>query len=137
MISITRLFGIDVGHRVTRHESKCRNVHGHRYTFEVTVDAPQLDHAGRVLDYGEIKTIVGGWLDTHWDHGYVHASWDPVGGHLRESGLKTFAMDTEPTAENLASFLLGVLPGILPTGIRPISVKVWETPNCSATASSV
>ena len=47
-----RRLEFDSGHRVLRHESKCRHVHGHRYVLELTCAAAQLDDLGRVIDFG-------------------------------------------------------------------------------------
>lgn len=65
---VTRRIEFDAGHRITRHESRCAHPHGHRYVAEVTVAAPELDPAGRVVDFGVMKQILGAWIDEHWDH---------------------------------------------------------------------
>lgn len=75
---ISRTFEFDAGHRVLRHESKCAYPHGHRYRMEVEVHAPELDSLGRVIDFGELKTIVGGWIDKHWDHNQILNRADPL-----------------------------------------------------------
>lgn len=143
MITATRILECDAGHRVTLHESKCRNVHGHRYRFELTVTAEDLDAAGRVADFGVLKSLVGTWIDDHLDHGYVHRSGDPVADTLIDLGHKTYEMpsDWEPTAENLAR-LVGVVAGALLEDwssedaarlpLRVVRVRCWETPNCYA-----
>lgn len=135
-ITCTRVFGIDVGHRVMRHESKCAHVHGHRYSIEVTCAAGALDSVGRVLDFSVVKELVGSWLDDTLDHGYAHHPDDDVGAYLQAQGLKTYAMPRdlgEPTAENLAQ-LVGQTAGLLLAahGVQVTAVRVWETPNCWA-----
>lgn len=136
MTSATRRIGIDAGHRVTRHESKCRHVHGHRYEVEVTVEAPELDHAGRVVDFGRLKDVVGGWLLERLDHGYIAAPWDAVGTHLEEQGLKVYRMPEgrEPTAENIARLVLAVAQELLGEPFTVVHVRVYETPSCWADA---
>ena len=59
----TRKLEFDAAHRVMEHESKCRHLHGHRYVAEVTVATSELDGLGRVLDFGLLKTELGGWID--------------------------------------------------------------------------
>ena len=71
MITCTRRFQFCAGHRVHRHESKCRNLHGHNYVLFVTVTAPELDSLGRVIDFSIIKGLVGDWIDSKWDHGFI------------------------------------------------------------------
>ena len=142
-ITATRKLEWDAGHRVMRHESKCRHVHGHRYVAEVTVSAPALDDVGRVMDFGEVKQLVGTWIDEHWDHGYMHHPDDAVGQYLESDDQKTFSMplDTrlnamEPTAENIAIVLARVAQGLLTShgrsGLVVERVRIRETPNCWA-----
>lgn len=135
---ITRSFGIDCGHRVTQHESKCRHVHGHRYQFEVTVAGERLDAAGRVIDFGVVKQVVGGWLDATLDHGYIARAGDEVAEYLaREHGFKVYTMpgDQEPTAENIVQLVLNVAQALLqPHGVQVRRVRCYETPNCWADA---
>lgn len=132
----TRVLEMDAGHRVTQHESKCRNVHGHRYRFEVTVEADELDNAGRVIDFGAVKALVGTWIDADLDHGYIFHPLDPVGHSLRDTGHKTFQMPDdlgEPTAENLATLVARKAQDLLGgRGLRVVRVRCWETPNCWA-----
>ena len=35
---IRRWIETDTGHRVPNHKSKCRNIHGHRYRWEVELE---------------------------------------------------------------------------------------------------
>jgi len=135
--TITRIFGIDCGHRVTRHESKCRHPHGHRYTFEVTITADALDEMGRVIDFGVVKALIGAWLDDNLDHGYIACSLDGVGDALRAQGFKVFTMPgtEEPTAENLAMLVLAQAQALLAgRPLRVVHVRCYETPNCWADA---
>ena len=71
MTSIQRRFQFCAGHRIPRHESKCRNLHGHNYVLWLEVSAPELDALGRVIDFGVIKELIGSWIETHWDHGFI------------------------------------------------------------------
>lgn len=146
-VSVTRRLDFDAAHRVTRHESKCRHVHGHRYGVEITVSVPELDDAGRVVDFGAVKEKVGGWIDRYLDHGYISAEWDHVGHALQvvlappAEGVKfkVFTMPAglgEPTAENIARLLIHVARKLLPHPLIVVLVRVYETPNCWADASA-
>lgn len=73
---IHRKIGIDVGHRVPDHGSKCRNPHGHRYTVEATCAGPVMDQSGNeengmVLDFGNVKKYMMDLIDAVFDHGFV------------------------------------------------------------------
>lgn len=132
MITCTKELSVEAGHRLVNHESKCYNAHGHNYIFAVTVTAKELDAVGRIIDFGDIKKIVGAWLDLHWDHGFIYQRGDTIGDFLTAQGLKTYAMDNAPTAENLAYLLFEQATKILPPGMTVVSVVCHETATCSA-----
>ena len=134
-ITCTRRLEWDAGHRVTLHESKCRNVHGHRYAAEITVHAPRLDECGRVIDFGSVKALVGTWIDDHLDHGYIYKHDDAWGKSIGDGGLKVFEMPKdlgEPTAENIAALLAMVCDQLLPEPMVAKHIRIYETPNCWA-----
>lgn len=133
MNRITRSFRIDMGHRLMNHESKCRNVHGHSYTFELTVQAAQLDAVGRVVDFGVLKEVVGGWLDTTLDHGFVVQEGDPLIPALQAIDTKTVVLDCPPSIENLVKVVFDKAWELLEnTGLTVTHVRGYETPSCWA-----
>lgn len=135
---ITRKLEFDAGHRLVGHESKCANLHGHRYVAEITVEANKLDKVGRVIDFGVVKGIVGQWLDTEWDHGMLLHEDDTATIKLCEAhGWKHYVLDREPTAENLSEHLFSVASRLLlPQRVKVVRVRLYETPNCWADAYS-
>lgn len=132
--SAIRSIGFDAGHRVYGHESKCGTFHGHRYTAEIYCKAATLDSIGRVIDFSVIKTKVGAWIDEHWDHTMLVYGLDPDLPKVQSlSGFKKpFVCDFNPTAENMAIFLLSsICPQVLAgTGVVCHKIRLWETPNC-------
>lgn len=140
MITITRKLEFDAGHRVMNHESKCATLHGHRYTVWITATAPKLDSIGRVIDFSVLKSTIGTWLDLHWDHNTLvfHEDDKTIAALLQMPRKKEpFICDFNPTAENMANYLLRVIcPKMLQgTGITVTKVRVDETPNCFAEAA--
>lgn len=134
MPTCTRRIEFDAAHRVMRHESKCRHLHGHRYVADVTCEAPALDSLGRVVDFGVIKERVGGWVDEYWDHATLLNGEDAELGALCErNGWRYDTLRGNPTAENIARVLFDVAEGLLEdAGVRVVHVRVYETPNCWA-----
>ena len=142
VVTCTRRFQFCSGHRVHLHESKCNHVHGHNYVILVTAIAPVLDNLGRVIDFGEIKEKLGTWIDENWDHGMILFQNDPLAacwGHDPLLNQKHFIMPSNPTAENMALFLLhNVCPVLFKDSHVVINkVTVWETENCYAEAMLV
>lgn len=143
---ITRRLEFDAGHRLVGHESKCANLHGHRYVADISVTADEgLDGVGRVIDFSRVKDIVGGWIDRNWDHNLILNSEDPLLSMWEDSNVGVtwetifgnkdpFVMHINPTAENMSEYLYGVAKQLLEEKyyIKVVSVRLYETPNCWA-----
>lgn len=136
MITATRRLQYAIGHRVHKHESKCRALHGHNYVFFLTARAPELDELGRVVDFGVLKERFGSWLEMHWDHGFLlwEGDEEAIAAVRMVSGQKCALLPWNPTAENIARFLLEVVgPRLLQdTHVELMRVVVYETENCIA-----
>jgi 6-pyruvoyltetrahydropterin/6-carboxytetrahydropterin synthase len=136
MTTIVRKVKFCAGHRLCNHEGKCSSVHGHNYVVHFHVSAEQLDEVGRVIDFAAIKQRLGGWIDQHWDHGFLCYKEDETLRDILSAipGQKVFIMDVNPTAENLARHLLTVVgPAQLAgTNARLVKVELWETENSRA-----
>jgi 6-pyruvoyltetrahydropterin/6-carboxytetrahydropterin synthase len=139
--SVTRIFPFDAGHRIVGHESKCANLHGHGYEAHVTVMAPELDRLGRVIDFGCLKEIIGGWIDSKWDHNMILFEEDELIKMLKEhpdrlytifSNKAPYQMMVNPTAENMARELLVQTQVLLPKEIQITNIRLYETPKCFA-----
>jgi len=142
MYEITRKLEFDAGHRVPLHESKCKTPHGHRYVVEVTVTAPRLTEEGFVIDFGKVKSIVGGWIDDNLDHTMIYQKGDILMEAMRDECYvqdgdgtlrEWYVLPYPPTAENLARHLFGKANELLNfAGMFVKRIRVWETPNCFA-----
>ena len=139
-ISCTRKLEWDCLHRIPAHEGKCRAFHGHRYVAEITCEAPALDNAGRVIDFGLIKSLVGAWIDEHWDHTAILMSTDDDPATLaiitsnKAYGRPVYLMNRAPSAENIAQELASIASSLLSNWpLSVIEVRVWETPSTCAT----
>lgn len=140
MITITRRFEWDMGHRVTNHNSKCRNFHGHRYVALFTMEAPLVDNPtasdyGMVMDFAEVKALLGELIE-ELDHGFMVWVADPFQPMLQSTGTKIITVPFVPTAENIAQLLLKKAAAVLASKeVHLLSVEVYETPNCIARAA--
>lgn len=138
-ISATRRLQFCAGHRVHQHESKCRNLHGHNYVvfLKVVGTTSALDNLGRVIDFGSLKQHFGTWIDENWDHGMIlwEDDSEAIAAVKRVGEQKLFLLPQNPTAENMARYLLEeVGPRLLSgTSIELVEVTLWETENCYAT----
>ena len=151
MPTVIRRMEFDAGHRVLKHESKCKHLHGHRYVALLHVSCPRsgMDALGRVIDFGVVKNIVGKWIDDNLDHNTLLHPDDPLledreidgvfvrGIDFAESlvGRLPFVMPfmmPNPTAENIAQVILNQARALLhDTGLLVSGIELYETPNCS------
>ncbi len=157
MFKITRKIGIDMGHRVPDHGSKCRSPHGHRYTIEATCGgelAGSGEEAGMVMDFGFLKEIMMSEIDSVFDHAFCIwcgdktmldmfglSAFEVLLGHpVREfktfDDFKVIVISVVPTAENLAAVWFELLePEVTKRSdgrAQLLNVMVQETPNCWA-----
>ena len=126
------------GHRVWKHESKCAHLHGHNYVVFFHATAESLDGLGRVIDFSELKSRLGGWIEENWDHGFIlnrndHEAIEAVTAIPRQ---KLYLLDSNPTAENLAQHLLTVVSRrqMDDAGVHVVKVVMCETENSYAEA---
>lgn len=130
---VRRFVDIDTGHRVARHESKCSNLHGHRYRLTATVEGPVKEDGspehGMVIDFAKVKEALMVVHDA-WDHKFLVGADDPLAEAMSElPGV--VVIGTQPTAENLAEIAHTVLTGLLDP-LKVVSVTLQETTSCEA-----
>ncbi len=127
------------GHRLLNHEGKCANLHGHNYLVEFHVTGSEVDALGRVVDFSVLNRVFKGWIDEHWDHGFL--LWDQdhnaIDALRQVHPNRIYLMPYNPTAENMARYLLDeVSPGLIQSikgyDLRMTKIVVWETENASA-----
>ncbi|CDZ80105.1 queuosine biosynthesis protein QueD [Candidatus Rubidus massiliensis] len=128
------------GHRVLNHEGKCANAHGHNYYAHIFAEANNLDELGRVIDFSVLKEMIGGWIDKHWDHNFLVCDKDEEmlrALQLITSPKKPFICPFNPTAENMAIYLLEVIcpQELKNTNVTVTKVIISETDNCYAEAT--
>jgi len=126
------------GHRVYRHESKCAHPHGHNYVAFIHARAEELDKVGRVIDFSVLKERIGDWIEDRWDHGFIYYDKDQfMEEFYAKTGYKHYALELNPTAENMAKYLVeDVAPHVMKdTGVEVYKVTLWETENCYAVYS--
>lgn len=126
----------DYGHRVFGHPTKCGSLHGHR-GIAVVYAQGDLDSLGRVIDFSVLKERIGGWVDEFWDHTTIlyREDLELISAISPVKAYKPlFILPTNPTAENLAQYLLDeVCPKLMEgTGIEIVKVQMWETPTSCA-----
>ena len=142
-LALVRQLKFCAGHRLHGHEGRCAFFHGHNYRVDIEVVAEgggvDVDAIGRVVDFSLIKSRMLGWLDEHWDHAFLVFEDDTnaLAAVRAVEPTKYFVMPWNPTAENMARYLLEVVaPRVLgDLGVVARRVAVWETDEACAVAS--
>lgn len=138
-LTIMRRIKFCAGHRLHRHGGKCEFFHGHNYVADFYVTGDEVDHVGRVIDFADLKRLFKGWLDEHWDHGFILNEDDENGIAAAKMVVPTkyYLLPYNPTAENMATYLLNeVCPQLLADmGVHATKVVIWETDEAFAEAS--
>ena len=136
---MTKIFAIrkheiHTGHRVYGHPGKCKSLHGHSYIIHFYCEGNKLNELGMVVDFGIIKETLCKWLDDNYDHKMLIWEGDPIHIPLRKIEQGIVVVPFNPTAENIAYFLLNTIaPDLLKdTGINVTKVTVEETSKCRA-----
>ncbi|HEX5271497.1 MAG TPA: 6-carboxytetrahydropterin synthase [Gemmataceae bacterium] len=130
MFRVTREIRFCYGHRLLNYDGKCRHLHGHNGRAVLTLEAPQLDGLGMVVDFSRIKRVVGAWIDESLDHRMLLHRDDPALPLLRQQGEPVFVMDVNPTAENIAKLIYDFAAA---QNFPVVEVCLWETDTSCAT----
>ena len=102
---VTCTFTFEAAHRLAWHPGKCRNLHGHSYRLDVSVEGP-LDANGVVLDFDTLQDVVRTEVIDVWDHRDLNEVID------------------NPTAELLAHRAWDLLSD---AGLELAALRLWET----------
>ncbi len=115
LLNVTDSFS--AAHRLCGYQGACSNLHGHNWKVRVGIACSQLDDIGMALDYGIIKSILKGVLDT-LDHEYLNDV--PA-----LEGLN-------PTSENLSRYIYEKMQqGLAQYDARIKEVELYESERSS------
>jgi 6-pyruvoyltetrahydropterin/6-carboxytetrahydropterin synthase len=118
-VTVERTFA--AGHYLRNYKGKCENPHGHNYKIEVTLRGAELDKAGLLLDFKDLKDVLRTVID-RLDHQMLN-------------DIEPF-ISINPSAENIAKYFFDETNVRLRslTGDRVFvkDVTVWETDTTNA-----
>ena len=146
---IRRWVETDTGHRVPNHKSRCKNMHGHRYRWEVELEGEVVTQRGSsdegmLMDFSDVSEILNKHIHDLVDHAFiVYEGDDEVIAALSQlgSGNRTLVVPFVPTAENLAKWAYEQVEPHIKTSygnaLRLYAFHVRETPKSWATWSDV
>jgi len=106
-------------HQLKMVAKKCESLHGHNWKVEVYLTGEELNRAGVLMDFGEIKKEVSSIMKT-LDHRFLNET-------------ETFHDDHPPSSENIARYIaIELQAAIKDPAIKVSRVTAWESENACA-----
>jgi 6-pyruvoyltetrahydropterin/6-carboxytetrahydropterin synthase len=107
-------------HQLKMVAEKCENLHGHNWKIEVYVSGKNLNPAGVLIDFGELKQHLSEIIDG-LDHKFLNE-------------LDYFRDNFPPSSENIARYIAEALQAEIKVPEVMVSrVTAWESENACAT----
>ncbi len=124
MFEVTVEDSFAAGHYLRDYKGKCENPHGHNYKVRVTLAGEQLDKAGLLLDFKDLRDVMRDVIE-RLDHQMIN-------------DVEPFK-ELNPSAENLAKYFYDEanckLDRVTQGRVRVKNVTVFETDTTTATYS--
>ncbi len=119
-VTVERTFA--AGHFLRNYKGKCENPHGHNYRVLVTLQGKQLDTAGLLLDFKDLKSVMKNVVE-RLDHQMINE-------------IAPFT-ELNPSAENLAKYFYDetnvLLKKVTSERVWVKQVTMFETDTSNAT----
>ena len=113
-VTVERSFA--AGHYLRNYKGKCENPHGHNYKVQVTLRGAELDKAGLLLDFKDVKDVMKSVIE-RLDHQMLN-------------DIEPFRQ-LNPSAENIAKYFFdhtnAQLKSLTSGRVAVKDVTVWET----------
>jgi 6-pyruvoyltetrahydropterin/6-carboxytetrahydropterin synthase len=121
MFEVTVEDSFAAGHYLRNYKGKCENPHGHNYKIRVTLAGKELDKAGLLLDFKDLREVMRHVID-RLDHQMIN-------------DIAPFT-ELNPSAENLAKYFYeesnGRLRQLTNGRVQVKDVTVFETDSTTA-----
>jgi 6-pyruvoyltetrahydropterin/6-carboxytetrahydropterin synthase len=121
MYEVTVEDSFAAGHYLRNYKGKCENPHGHNYKVRVTLRGAELDKAGLLLDFKDLKEAMKGVID-RLDHQMLN-------------DIEPFTL-LNPSAENIAKYFYDQantrLRSVTHGRVNVKDVTIWETDTTTA-----
>jgi 6-pyruvoyltetrahydropterin/6-carboxytetrahydropterin synthase len=121
MYEVTVEDSFAAGHYLRNYKGKCENPHGHNYKVRVTLRGAELDKAGLLLDFKDLKEVMKGVIE-RLDHQMLN-------------DIEPFTV-VNPSAENLAKHFFDQansrLKSVTGGRVAVKDVTIWETDTTTA-----
>jgi 6-pyruvoyltetrahydropterin/6-carboxytetrahydropterin synthase len=107
-------------HQLKMVAKECENLHGHNWKIEVCLAGKDLNNAGVLMDFSQLKKILSKIIE-RLDHKFLNE-------------LESFNDGFPPSSENIAYYIANELQASINDPLVKVSsVTAWESENACAT----
>jgi 6-pyruvoyltetrahydropterin/6-carboxytetrahydropterin synthase len=115
-LTVIRQFS--AAHQLREFRGNCERLHGHNWKVEVSLTGEELNDAGLLIDFKEVKEATDRTLE-ELDHSFLNEL-----PHFR---------DQNPSSENIAAYIFEKLSSTLNSNqIKVTKVTAWESDSARA-----
>ena len=118
MYELTVIRQFSAAHQLREFRGNCERLHGHNWKVEVSLTGEELNDAGVLIDFKEVKEATDRTLE-ELDHSFLNEL-----PHFR---------DQNPSSENIAAYIFEKLSSTLNSNqIKVTKVTAWESDSARA-----
>lgn len=118
MYELTVIRQFSAAHQLREFRGNCERLHGHNWKVEVSLTGEELNDAGLLIDFKEVKEATDRTLE-ELDHSFLNEL-----PHFR---------DQNPSSENIAAYIFEKLSSTLNSNqIKVTKVTAWESDSARA-----
>jgi len=118
MYELTVITQFAAAHQLRESRGSCEKLHGHNWKVEVSLTGQELNEAGLLIDFRDVKEATDRILE-ELDHSFLNEL-----PHFR---------DQNPSSENIAAYIFEKLTGTLNNNqIKVTRVTAWESDSARA-----
>ncbi len=118
MYELTVIRQFSAAHQLREFRDNCERLHGHNWKVEISLTGEELNDAGVLIDFKEVKEAADRTLE-ELDHSFLNEL-----PHFR---------DQNPSSENIAAYIFEKLSSTLNSNqIKVTKVTAWESDSARA-----
>ena len=132
MLRLTKIFHFEMAHAIHGYQGACKNIHGHSYELHVTLGTVEIQKEyipmpGFIIDFKQIKNLVNTAIIEKFDHSLILSTAYLSDHPTNNIHDNLIIWEVEPGAENILLYMQDVLNSRLPSDIKLIQIKLYET----------
>jgi len=132
MFTVRKQFRFEMAHQLlSSYTSECNEtIHGHSYILEVFISSNRLDENDMVIDFGQIKDLMSGYIE-QWDHALVMSACADSDylKVLKDNNKKLITIPNNPTSEYLSMIMYNAIKDLFTiiSDIKLVKIRLHES----------